>query len=357
MKITFLIGNGFDLQAGLRTGYEDFLQSYIEKESKTAAIRRFKKELRQDLETWSDFELAMGNYTKVFSEKNLKQFVDIMDDVRQNLMEYLQQEESSACYDGREEEIAEEMRRTLQFVVSSPGTYIRLQKDKASSEQKMHVEKKGVKKNPAKDPVAGHVLSQSPRPQSVQCHFISFNYTRVFDRCLALTRAAMEKDEKNGAVFELEDAVHIHGTTEGHSLLGVNDESQIANRQAAFNEWFQCRFIKPLSNESLRGMDDKRAVQWIQESDMICIFGMSMGKTDGFWWKLICRWLKEKGNRYLSIFSGNGNDNEKGSQKFIEEKVKNQFFEASGLNADEEEGLNAQIYTASARGLFELKLR
>lgn len=90
---------------------------------------------------------------------------------------------------------------------------------------------------------------------------------------------------------------------------------------------------------------------------MICIFGMSMGKTDGFWWKLICRWLRENGSRRLSIFSGNGNDGKKGSKKFIAEEVRNQFFEATCLNADEVSGLNTQIYAAPAKGLFELKLK
>lgn len=67
MNITFLIGNGFDLNIGLSTTFSDFLERYVEVSlSDTAIIQHFKSSVLKDTELWANAELAFGAATQQF---------------------------------------------------------------------------------------------------------------------------------------------------------------------------------------------------------------------------------------------------------------------------------------------------
>lgn len=57
MNITFLIGNGFDINLGLNTRYSDFYPYFIEKSSETNMIRKW---LQKDELLWADLEEQIG---------------------------------------------------------------------------------------------------------------------------------------------------------------------------------------------------------------------------------------------------------------------------------------------------------
>ena len=40
----------------------------------------------------------------------------------------------------------------------------------------------------------------------------------------------------------------------------------------------------------------------ITESDIICIYGMSIGQTDKIWWERVCDWLMQSDKHILIIF-------------------------------------------------------
>lgn len=64
-----MIGNGFDLNCGLKTQYRDVYAGYIRTEANSNVISQFKRDIESDIENWSDFELAMGEYiSKLNSE-------------------------------------------------------------------------------------------------------------------------------------------------------------------------------------------------------------------------------------------------------------------------------------------------
>lgn len=60
MKITFFIGNGYDINIGLKTGYPDFLQWYVEQPSEDNLIADFKQIIANGIEYWSDLEITLG---------------------------------------------------------------------------------------------------------------------------------------------------------------------------------------------------------------------------------------------------------------------------------------------------------
>ena len=63
MKLTYIIGNGFDLALGLKTSYKAFYAYYVEslKEKKNAALSWFRDKIQSDKELWSDAEKAFGD--------------------------------------------------------------------------------------------------------------------------------------------------------------------------------------------------------------------------------------------------------------------------------------------------------
>ena len=78
MNILFLIGNGFDLNIGLNTRFQNALSYYLKKSNNNPRTQKFKKDIDKNFEKWSDFENQMGIYTKEFTPKKLIEKVNEM---------------------------------------------------------------------------------------------------------------------------------------------------------------------------------------------------------------------------------------------------------------------------------------
>ncbi|WP_455061048.1 AbiH family protein, partial [Parvimonas micra] len=121
MKITFLIGNGFDINLGLKTKYSEFLDYYLDSKKledikgrklsdeeilKKEHIERFKKYVNDNIEFWwSKGELALGKYTSELSEGEGKRFLDCQRDFANELSKYLQSQEKNIDYEINKEKI------------------------------------------------------------------------------------------------------------------------------------------------------------------------------------------------------------------------------------------------------------
>lgn len=109
MKITYVVGNGLDLQYGLKTKYKDFYdfqyKVYIERKEKEEYSNLIYESLFSDkineYENWSDFEMSIGKLTKdndlvsssiEMKEKFIDDFSEVVDDLREYLR--LQQEQN-----------------------------------------------------------------------------------------------------------------------------------------------------------------------------------------------------------------------------------------------------------------------
>ena len=87
MKTLYIIGNGFDLNLGLKTSYKDFYQHYMSVESTTKSIADLKDSISMDYSSWSDLELALGQYT--IELKTLDEFDEVFEDIGAQLGVYL----------------------------------------------------------------------------------------------------------------------------------------------------------------------------------------------------------------------------------------------------------------------------
>ena len=83
----------------------------------------------------------------------------------------------------------------------------------------------------------------------------------------------------------------------------------------------------------------------INSSNIICLFGVSIGETDTRWWKHICEWLKNTNHRLVVFWYDNKmtNDNISLLQKMRNEwSVKNKILEYAHEN--DKDNLSSRIH-------------
>ena len=259
MNITYIIGNGFDINLGLHTRYEDFYAWYVGQpmEKDYDVVKKFKSEINSYIKktseiNWSDLELALGQYSvQVPSD----QFKTLYMDITSGLKTYLNREYSlfnRSLYD------VEKFRIFLE------------------------------------DPIAGHFSDARTRIlQSFAANFksddevniLSFNYTNTIEDLLGKTDGWRKKD---GTFVKMKPIAHIHHSLfEGDIVFGVNDEQQIANTEYAESPDIYDLFIKPQANEVLGGYTHYAAEYIIRDTNLFVLFGVSLGDTDRKWWNLI----------------------------------------------------------------------
>lgn len=278
-RITFLIGNGFDLNIGLKTSYNDFYQYYIKKHPDDMLA----KSIKNNINLWSNLELKLGEYTEQIKPEEEEAFWNSEENLEQELANYLenQMELVKINNDIKRTETAFEMQRSLtEFSHELPENI----------QQQIHN------------------LFNSIR-ESITYSFISFNYTTVLDQCLNLTKKIIRNSIGThkcggGLVYsdDVGDVIHIHGTTEAEMVLGVNDEEQVSNKNFREKNLYKQLLIKEETINGYNPDKNKNAYKRIDDSIIICVFGMSIGRTDKRWWQYICKWLQENHERLLVIY-------------------------------------------------------
>jgi hypothetical protein len=286
MKVTYLIGNGFDLNVGLETKYTEFYEYYLKCHSSDAYINEFKKELskNKELQNWSDLEIVLGQYASRIQNDKLSEifntkddtYISLLDDIQENLSKYLQGQDG-------EFSISDEDRKKLHNDLVFFDGYLNQRDQAIFAEYK-------------------NKLSRS----SYEIRVAVFNYTHTFEKMYGWKGSTLKLGgrEINGYTYTdyLYCVEHIHGTTTEDMILGVNDPSQINSSFLRNSKKTIRAIVKPEMNINAGTMRDERCKQYINESDVICIYGMSLGATDKYWWNLIVDRLASS-NARLVVFS------------------------------------------------------
>jgi len=191
-------------------------------------------------------------------------------------------------------------------------------------------------------------------------HFINFNYTRTLDRCIELATSSSSalpsveglKEDKIGTV------IHIHGTVERDMIMGVNDESQIANKPILSSRKIMRTFIKPLACKEIKQGNVEKCNDDINGSTIICVYGMSLGDTDAIWWRNLAIWLHEIGERQviLYIHSSNYNGVLQANYADIEDDIQDRFFRHSNFSNEQIEKLRNRVHVVINCNLFGDKI-
>lgn len=244
---TFIFGNGFDLSLGMRTEFKDMYEGYInspsiyQKNQEKKWIAKFKRYIDADkpkYETWSDFELALGRYSKYCD--SVDELIKCERDFKVYLKKYLRKEEE----------------KMLKIIAKSPREYILAFSDFCNNFYRRN-DLTENEKNQINLYFKKSVFS-----------YISFNYTqRIFN-----------------SLVSRQQPLFVHGTLENDIILGLDNESQISFPLDAISKR---AIIKPVYNETV----DLNKVNTIKNifgsSNIICSYGLSFGASDFTWIKEI----------------------------------------------------------------------
>jgi hypothetical protein len=285
MVITFMVGNGFDLNIGLKTAFSDFLDEYIqEKDSDNANIIQFKKTILKKQKSWGYAEREFGKITKEFvaNGKTADDYYECYDNFCENLAVYLSAQENRIKFEHMKEKIIQAFSSSIN-IMSIIKSFSAVQNEELLNAVSLFGE--GFKYN-----------------------FIDFNYTKTLDSCISIVTKApgalgsrkVGRDNYNNSISQV---VHVHGDTSMNMILGVNDKSQIAGIELfdGHGAEYVDQIIKVKANAMNEENTDRRAETLLQAADLIYIYGMSLGETDKLWWDRVLTHMVSHPNVHVII--------------------------------------------------------
>lgn len=332
MKVTFLIGNGFDVNLGINSSYSKFYDWYCKRPSILGYINEFKENIENDMnqnvpdeeKTWADFEVGLGKYTTHFSLESASQFLDCYEDAQADLVHYLKEQVAKINVEAVSDDALTAFSDTiLNFYQELPTLELR-----------------------TVDTVCNGIQNENR-----EISFISFNYTGVLDEILKQLPSTTLKKWKHGNVEYVcrinPSVVHVHGTTSEFPILGVDADAQIINTELLNDPRFREVMIKAECVAALGHIWHQQAEQLISQSKIVCIFGMSLGETDAKWWRKLAQWLKADGGRRIIVHWYDRNPpNGISARKQLETKNKviDKFLSYSSLTDKEKSTLRSRIH-------------
>jgi hypothetical protein len=322
MRTFFILGNGFDINLGLNTRYLDFYRHYSKIKNHNEFIIKLKEDISSGIDNWSDLELAFGKYTSQLNNRD--EFDQVYDDIVENLCDYLNNEV-----------------KTLEFLTISKEIFLKnliypeLFLVKEESEEVAQFKNKGGSANWIVD-------------------IMTFNYTNAVEQILKWDGGNLNIGTHPQGKVILTDVQHIHGYTDDRLIMGVNDISQVANKDFHTNQDIAEVIIKPSANRTQRHSVDKLCEHYIKSADLICIFGSSLGNSDAYWWKLIGEQLRR--NIKLIIFHKGEPLSKVHGHKPVRTKrsVMNVFLNKTELSDEEKEEYKKKIYIGLNTNIFSI---
>jgi len=330
MKILFLIGNGFDLNVGLNTRYKDALNFYLNEQHSDVRIKRFKEDINGNFKNWSDFEKQLGIYTEKLNASDIDAFCFCVKHFKDSLIRYLKNEEKRINFENHREEIIHT------FNTSLSNFYVNL--------------------NVYSQNLFKQMMTIRDAQMRIEYDFITFNYTSVLTKCLDFVAKQSIQQGQTTQKPRIGQILHIHGDITKNPLMGVDNAEQIKNQDFANSDKINNLIIKPIVNKKLKNYNDITAIQLIDSSDIICLFGLSLGDTDKTWWKHIGNRLFA--NAQLVIFNVVDKwnpihaDEEIGN---IEREI-NKFYDVSNIGENIRQDIEINIHIGLNTDLFKVNL-
>lgn len=268
MNITFILGNGFDLACGLKTRFKDVYKEYCKEDSKdTDAIKEFKKDIegycknkngeKNDIKSvevtsidWSDFEMALPEYGKKVGD--FKKFKEAVIDFTLFLENYLSEQQQQLNVAQYKAEVSELMRKYI-FQINEYCSF----KSRAILRSKT-----------------------TDAPSSCHYSFITFNYTNTLEQCLKDIPRSTKKNNQYNNIYSIPR--HIHRKLYEGILLGLDNEELY--KVIPHEDIQQLRnFVDKIHINGRSSDITNQLVAKIKDSNIIVIFGWSMGDSDSYW--------------------------------------------------------------------------
>lgn len=318
MNIVYLIGNGFDVSQGALTRYSDFYKSYVKSSPVNDVEERLIDSIKGDIESWSNMEARLGVFTKDINDYHA--FENAYDSLSDKLRDYL---------------LSEEKRIVL------PGNAAKY----LSSVLAYFTEREQMQLLDNFNRIAG----------DVNIYVVSFNYTKLFERAIAKQKFNVQIEPPFiGRSTILRQVVKIHGSLESTMLMGVNDKSQIANVGFAENQDICDFLIKPQANYVIGDMKDSLTATLISNSDVVVVFGMSIGSTDKSWWQMIYTKLRQQTTFRLLLFyyTDSVDKRKEYKNRSKKEEFKKHFFDIVEAKESDRYDVSQRIYVSLSKRFF-----
>lgn len=335
MNITFLIGNGFDLGLGMKSSFMDFLPLFqLDYKKRHSELSGLAKETFENQSEWSYFESQLGKYTEKFDLNGIDEFKNQINEFQIEFANYLNDQENQLDFNNND---------IIRNQLISGLKDFYLEKNFAIASSK---ELEKVVKNHSNE--------------SIIYNFISFNYTDCLEKCLKTIpdNIVMKRNYKGNQIIDkIGSVVHVHGFKDSNPIMGVNDESQIANKELASNQRFKKYIIKPIQNKIIRMNYDISATDLIDKSEIICVYGMSIGPTDKLWWKKLINWLGSSPSRQLALFLYNKDYNSSSVYNYMD--IEDELIDKLSSYSDRKtvDSLQPRIHIAIHKNIFAMDLR
>lgn len=331
-NIMLLVGNGFDIQIltsfhkQINTSYDNFYNflKYQNCRKENLIFAEMKEEKARNNKSWSDFETALISLL----DKNVSATV-------------------------LEEDLHE-----------IQGYFSKFLNDIISPEFLTEIGKCSEEKKWANDSLSKFLMDLNEKdykrlkfPAKTKHYdlfdflIVNFNYTALLDNYMYLDKKqfnphpyktvdrnfkfepnpnnydSIEHDIKNRtwSTYLMTDIIHPHGVQSipRSILFGFNDKGQLNNKNC--NESAEC-FIKPYW-----GQNDVKYKRYFAQTELFIIFGLSLGKTDKWWWEnIVNSLLSEKSELIIYMYEAN-------DSKISISDVKDNFLKEAGVYLTDEE--------------------
>lgn len=322
MQILYIIGNGFDLNLDLKTSYNDFYKYYQAVETDNPNVRKLKEHISKTFDSWADLELALGDYTQHLNK--IEEFDDITLDIGEELSNYLKKEEEKLeNFDFDQKNFFENLSFPENFFLPAD-----------------------------KEVLLNYKLKWANQHWNLNIY--TFNYTTVIEKIFGeKTDNVLLANHNGNATVKLGEIKHIHGYLDNNMVLGVNDISQVKNPDFHKNRDILESIIKPECNGANRNNIDRQFSNRINQANLICVFGSSIGDTDNKWWELIGQRLKSECQLLIFTKGEEIPPRIRHMQARAERNIRDMFLNKTSLNEKEMEAVEKKIFIGLNSGMFD----
>lgn len=330
-----MVGNGFDLSAGLKTSTTRFMDFFSKNHaSDEGPLGRLAGCIEKEgAQEWADFEKKLGEHTsnlEFFEGNAVEAALDCKEAIDVDLAAFIASEDKKAS-DEFIEANSESVMASLAYWYSALQPLERQQ-------------------------ILGHYSTDLGLNVSI----VTFNHTTLLPRlfnAFGTSEHSTPEDSWGVSFIRLIHLVQAHGALGREPICGVNDVSQIGSGALSKNEDIVSTFVKGEIQKLFGSVDDRRAEDIILGANILIIFGLSLGETDIRWWEIVVKLLKDGDYRFVLIASTETLSARRSPASFrrFSKALKDKLLTRGGANDDEKRLLSERIFIIPAGSIFRFK--
>lgn len=290
MNLLWIIGNGFDLNLGLKTSYRGFIDSVYLNSLPNPEMERRRDELfdrvsrlgpgaAEQRDNWADLEKLLGDVSVFYDD--ISEFEATFEDIEGLLSKYIWEQNGIVGNDIPNEAVDCFRRSIYEF----DGSVSEADARKLKNPRKMR--------------------------DCVSFSSITLNYTTLFDRMVNKMKG--DGPYANTRIVDgltygdvAYDPLHPHGVVADGGvdsiIFGVSNQEQIKNDEFSRDANFIESWVKQNRNEYYGNSNTNKIRRLIESADLICMFGCSFGETDDYIWRMVGEALKKNSNLRVASF-------------------------------------------------------